>query len=440
MAGTGETTPGLLTDQPTLSYAPEFEPQTCWFDLPEGAEVTCGYITVPEARERPFTPQNTLKLAVAIFHTQTETPDPDPVVYQVGGPGGHMLGIMPYIYEKVIEPFLQSRDLIFFDPRGTGFSQPALECEKGEEPGDCVRRFFAEGRNLYAYSRISMAEDLQAIRAALSYDQWNLLGESYGTHVAQIALREAPEGCRSVIIDSVMPIVLPGLPDGHSPFETARQRLFQRCEADPACNAAYPSLPDALQGAIQRLNQTPITLQTNCYGEDQSAYLTGEQLTSMLFNALYETDYAPALPHAISAAADGSDYSFWKNVICLEAVIDDLSTDGAHWAMLCSDGRLGSNCEDWPVVVEQMAVTSEIPALVLGGEFDPVTPLEYGHSVAQTLPQSWVIDFPGTGHWVNGTGHACQSQIIQAFLDDPAREPDSSCLAALEEVAFILEP
>lgn len=426
--------------RPAPHYAREFAPQPCWFELPEGAEVTCGYLTVPEDRQRPLTPENSLELALAIFHSQAETPAPDPIVYQVGGPGGHMLRIVPDIYKSVIEPFLQSRDLIFFDPRGTGFSQPVLACEKEEVAGECVRQFFADGRNLHAYSSVSLAADLQAIRAALGYDQWNLIGQSYGTHVAQVTLREAPEGLRSVIMDSVLPIVPPEPPAGRSFFEAALQRLFQRCEADSACNAAYPHLSDALQRATQRLDESPITLQTNCFGEAQSASLTGGRLTSLLFSALHGMDNVPALPGAIAAAADGRDYSFWKDVICQEVRIDALITDGAYLAMMCSDGRLSGRCQDWPVVVEQTAVTSEIPVLILSGEFDPVTPLAYGHSVAQTLPHSYVVDVPATGHWVNGTGHPCQAQIIQAFLADPTRELDTSCLAELEDIAFVIEP
>jgi pimeloyl-ACP methyl ester carboxylesterase len=285
-----------------------------------------------------------------------------------------------------------------------------------------------------------MAKDLQDIRAALGYDQWNLLGESYGTHVAQVTLRETPDGLRSVIIDSVMPIVIPDLPNGRSPFEVALQRLFERCEEDPACNTAYPNLPDALQTATQRLDAEAETLQTNCYGEEKSVLLTGERLVSMLFHALYEAEMIPMLPYAITAAADGTDYSFWNNVVCWEAVIDILLSDGAHWAMQCGDGRLGSECEDWPVAVEQSPVTSEIPVLLLSGEFDPVTPLEFGHSVARSLSQSYVFDFPGMGHWVNGTGHPCQIAIIQAFLEDPFHAPDAGCITDMTPPAFFMEP
>ena len=158
-----------------------------------------------------------------------------------------------------------------------------------------------------------------------------------------------------------------------------------------------------------------------------------------MFEALYETELIPALPYAITAAAHGSDYSFWNRVVCWETVIDLLLSQGAHWAIQCSDGNLGSMCEDWPIVVEQTRASSDIPVLILNGEFDPVTPLEYGHSVADGFSQSYVFDFPGMGHWVNGTGHPCQIEIIQDFLNNPSRPPDASCLTEMQQLTFLVK-
>lgn len=351
-----------------------------------------------------------------------------------------MLNIVPHICGKVITPYLERRDLIWFDPRGTGFSQPALECLAGEEPGDCLRRLAKEGHNLHTYSSASMAEDMQDLRHALGYDQWNLLGESYGTHVAQVTLRVAPDGLRSVILDSVMPVIIPPLPGGVSSGELSFHRLAQSCEMDVACKAAYPNLDDALRQAIQRLDAEPVTLKVDVNGEEQSVLLTGERLSDMVFHSLYETDMIPWLPNAIPAAADGSDYSFWHHVVRWEETIDAILTAGVHWSVQCSDGRLGDMCDDWPIVVEHERVTSDIPVLVISGEFDPVTPPEYGHSVAQGLSHSYAYDFPGLGHWINGTGHPCQIAIVQDFLNDPARAPDTSCLAEMSEPEFVVEP
>lgn len=296
-------------EEPALRITPPLglEVSDCWFDVPAGARVTCGYVNVPEDHSQSMTEDNTLKLALAIFHSSSATPAPDPLIYQLGGPGGHMLVIAPQLYDKVITPFLESRDLILFDPRGTGYSQPALECKNEEVPGTCLHRLFTEGHNIYAYSSVSMAEDLQDLRVALGYNHWNLLGESYGTHVAQVTLQKAPQGLRSVILDSVMPVVLPELPDRKTTFEAALQRLFRQCQENPDCQTAYPNLPDALEKAILRLDANPVTLRTMCYGKEKVALLTGDRLISMTFHALYETELVPELPHAITAAAEGTD-------------------------------------------------------------------------------------------------------------------------------------
>jgi pimeloyl-ACP methyl ester carboxylesterase len=384
----------LASVEGRLWESPVFIPRACWFEIPERAKVSCGYVIVQEDRSQMISPSNAILLAVAIFHSSAAHPAPDPIVYQVGGPGGHMLAIVPYIYDKVIAPFLESRDLILFDPRGTGYSQPALECSRDEEPGDCIRRHFSEGRNMHAYNSSSSAADLQDIRSALGYDEWNLLGESYGTHVAQIAIREQPEGLRSVILDSVVPVVKPQLPNGETSFETAFHRLISRCKSDPDCRRNYPDLDNQFARAVMRLNSAPVKLFVDAYGKQQVVTLTGERMKEMVFHALYETDITLKLPQAITCAADGGDYNFFHDIVRWEYVIEQISSQGVYWSVLCGDGKL-SDCVGWPLAIEVEPVQSDLPVLILSGEFDPVTPVEYGHVVAEHLPKSFVFDFPG---------------------------------------------
>jgi hypothetical protein len=73
---------------PTVAYVPSglslnarpiLEPAECWFELPISAEVTCGFLTVPEDRTKPLTPDNTLRLAVAIIYSSAPSPRLDPV-------------------------------------------------------------------------------------------------------------------------------------------------------------------------------------------------------------------------------------------------------------------------------------------------------------------------------------------------------------------------
>jgi pimeloyl-ACP methyl ester carboxylesterase len=379
----------------------------------------------------PLSEDNTIRIAVAIFHSTAKKPARDPVLYQVGGPGGHMLRVVPYIYDRVIAQFLKSRDLILFDPRGTGYSQPALECKDGEDPGDCIRRLTSEGRNVYAYNSSSMAADLQDIRQALGFDQWNLVGESYGTHVAQIAMLEQPDGLRSVILDSVVPVAIPKMPE--SSVQNAFKRLLARCESDPTCRLNYPHLSQQLEQAIIQLNQNPVELDVSTYIEQQPVMLTGERMKEMIFHALYETENAARLPKAIADTAAGSDYNFWHEIVRWEWTIRQLVSQGAYFSVSCGDGKI-LDCVGWPLAIEVEPVRSDIPVLILSGEFDPTTPVEYGHAVAEHLPSSYVFDFPGMGHWINYSTHPCEEVIIADFLRDPHRRPNASCIDGIKVV------
>jgi pimeloyl-ACP methyl ester carboxylesterase len=411
--------------------APAFLSHSCWMETPENIKVICGYVVVPEDRSLPLTEKNSIRIAVAVYHSSAKNPAPDPVLYQVGGPGGYMLWVAPHIYDRVIAPFLETRDLILFDPRGTGFSLPALECKDGEEPGDCIRRLTAEGRNTYAYNSSSMAADLQDIRLALGYDQWNLVGESYGTHVAQIAMREQPEGLRSVVLDSVVPVTIPTLSE--STGVVALKRLLVRCESDSDCRRNYPNLSQQLEQAISRLNQSPVSLEVTTFIEDQQLLLTGERMKVMIVHAMYESQNAARLPQAISNAAAGSDYSFWYEIVRWEWMIHQLVSQGVYFSVSCGDGKI-KDCTGWPLAIELEPVESNIPVLILNGEFDPVTPVEYGHAVAEHLPNSFVFDFPGMGHWINNSGHPCEEAIISDFLANPQNLPDAGCIDQIKVV------
>jgi pimeloyl-ACP methyl ester carboxylesterase len=126
-----------------------------------------------------------------------------------------------------LAPLHPNRDLIIFDQRGVGLSEPALECPDWEqaqfevldEPDVeislqttfealmiCRDQLIEEGHNLAAYTTQQNAGDVDAIREALGYEQLNLYGGSYGSHLAQAVMRDFPEAVRSVVLTSVYPL------------------------------------------------------------------------------------------------------------------------------------------------------------------------------------------------------------------------------------------
>jgi hypothetical protein len=71
-------------------------------------------------------------------------------------------------------------------------------------------------------------------------------------------------------------------------------------------------------------------------------------------------------------------------------------------------------------------VTSSVFALVLSGEYDPITPPAWGQKAAKTLENAYAFEFAGVGHGVSGkTG--CPQKLLAAFWTDPSTRPDVAC-------------
>lgn len=87
--------------------------------------------------------------------------------------------------------------------------------------------------------------------------------------------------------------------------------------------------------------------------------------------------------------------------------------------------------------LEDLPIASDIPTLVLAGQYDPITPPVWGYVAASTLPNSLTLEFPGVGHSVIDGGD-CPLQIVQAFLDAPTQPLDARCIDAMTAPAFVL--
>jgi pimeloyl-ACP methyl ester carboxylesterase len=81
-------------------------------------------------------------------------------------------------------------------------------------------------------------------------------------------------------------------------------------------------------------------------------------------------------------------------------------------------------------------VESSIPALLLAGDFDPITPPDWGRLAAEGLSQSYFYTFPANGHWVTRSS-LCALSVAFAFWDDPTAEPDSTCIADIRGLNYL---
>ena len=76
---------------------------------------------------------------------------------------------------------------------------------------------------------------------------------------------------------------------------------------------------------------------------------------------------------------------------------------------------------------ETTVLQSDVPVLVMTGEFDPITPPVWGSHAAQTLPNSFVFEFPGIGHGASVVPGCPQAMMVD-FWEDHQTAPDDSCI------------
>lgn len=473
----------------TAQSAPYFEPAGCMYDevvaFVEGQDVECGYLVVPETYANPGGP--TIRLAVAILRASDPNPKPDPIVMAQGGPGASTIATYLQVF-SYNDRLRGDRDYIFFDQRGTKYSDPALTCPElmdftieyldDDIPDEeliqlsmdtvraCRERLVAEGVNLSAYDSVENAHDVESLRVALGYEQINLYGVSYGTLLAQHVLRDFPQGLRSVTLDSVVSTEVNFFTNAPQTMNASFEKLFAACAADVDCNRVYPNLRQVFYDLVDQWNASPVMLPLTDFETFQThdALFNGDALMSTLFQMLYSTELIPYLPRTIYAVRDG-DTAFFERLSSL-LTFDRSLANGMYYSVMCAEDAdftvQDYNLENLPPQIVEMEdtsaqmfldvcslwdvetlpaavddpVQSDVPVLLLSGAFDPVTPPAYAERAAQTLPNSYQFVFNQGAHGALGSGE-CQDQIFLDFIDNPNQAPDASCIQETTAPAFV---
>ncbi len=466
---------------------PQIEATDCRFDLTGLLrQPQCYDLIVPEDRTAPDSPP--IRIHAAVFPAaDASRRQPDALLFLEGGPGGHALASAAFLIEH-LNVFNTTRDVILFDQRGAGFSQPALNCPEvanfvRDHLGDdmpaqdssqlaqaalrsCRDRLVSAGIDLSAYDTIANAADAADLWQALGYDTVNLFGVSYGTYLALTILRDHPSGVRSAILDSVLPLQVDAKASRPENAARAFRLLFDRCAADQRCNDSYPDLEARFYALAEQWDQAPVTVTARLPNGDAVAVrLTGIDVYTALFDSLYSTDFLPYIPRMIARATDGDDEQLATQAII--GKLRPLSTIslGMAYSMFCANegsfppaertatderlrglrgdfGDFATMCGVWDVErtppLQNEPVTSDIPTLLLAGEFDPATPPDYAYLAAETLSNTTVAVFPQHGHAVLTVSRAnCQREVILHFLSNPSQPLDTHCTERIPAIRWV---
>ncbi len=481
----------IPTSKPTVVYQPVYEKVPCPFGAPN-ASVSCGYLSVPE--DRTGDPERRIRLVVAVYSSHSDTPA-DPVIFLQGGPGAGALELSASAYGVLVEPFLDKHDFIVFDQRGTGLSEPVLECDEltkmylqdirglidsttrdlvyANAFHACSGLMRGQGVQLQAYTTRESAADVRDLLGALGYDKVNLYGASYGTRLAQVIMREYPEIVNTAILDSVVPVNTSVIETYFSAIDSGFETLFTACALDPACNSAYPNLEETFWDLVHELDENPVSVSSATAGGVVTQMVDGNLLIDLVAGSIKSAYFIGTAPQTISRfsagdysalimqqssllfALDGIAPGLYINMICHEQILATTieataaATDPKYLRELSLHPFHGGlndifkTCRNWgalpPAYGENDLLVSDIPTLIFAGTYDPTTPPDYGKQIAPYLGNYYYFEFPNLGHAPSIedlTG--CGINMARQFLADPAREPSQTCMNNLKAPVFVV--
>jgi len=429
----------------------------------------CGALPVPE--DRNSANGRRIELAIALVPSTAKRPRPDPVVLLAGGPGQSALDAYPGVAAAFAQ-LLRQRDVVLVDQRGTGRSHP-LRCpdrdevngSSSEETADpdsarrqaerCLAALDADPR---FYTTTEAVRDLEDVRNAIDAPQLDLVAVSYGTRVALEYLRRHPDRVRTAVLDGVVP---PGLALGSGDarnLETSVNAQFALCQKDAACAERYGAPRDALDRLLGELRERPqpVRYRDPLTDEMREDPLTTDVLAGLVRLYAYVPQLAAMLPRTLAEAASGRADLLMAQARMVATLVGEQVNDALQLSVICSedadrlevdprDARtlmgtrhietMLAQCEVWPRGERpadfDAPVRSDRPALLLSGEFDPVTPPAYAARVLATLANGRHLVARGQGHDVLVAG--CMPRLVAAFVESAdAVHLDARCLERLD--------
>ena len=452
---------GTLAFQP-CTLAPKSSPFT--------VEAQCTRMRVPE--DWDHSGGRTIELAIAWIPAKSDDAT-DPVFMLAGGPGQSALESYPGIAPAFAET-LKKRSVILVDQRGTGGSN-RLACkddtgetlDTGATPDEGLERIRAFTQRCMAtlsakadlrlYTTTDAIRDLDAVRAAIGAETIDLVGVSYGTRVAQQFARRYPKHTRAVVLDSVAPNELIFGNDFARNLEDSLAMQFKLCQQLPRCAQRMGDPRANLKTLLAQLKDhpVPVTYRDPTTGEEREEKLTRAHLTLIARMSAYVPILAASLPLTLSEASKGHYEPLIAQARLIGGSLEDSLSAGMQLSVTCSedadamkadpayaDSVLGNElpdylkaqCAIWPKGARpadfHQPLVSDLPFLVLEGEFDPVTPPRYGEQVVKNLKHGRLLILRGQGHNVIPVG--CMPKLMARFLDTAdAAALDAHCLDSL---------
>lgn len=439
-------------------------------------EVRCGEYQVFENRETHQGRKISLKIVV--LPARHPHPEEGPVFFLAGGPGETATELAGYVKRMDDD---EEHDVVLVDERGTGDGN-RLDCRPpGSDdnlegylngPFDpaaarACRDELEKKYDLTQYSTPNFVEDLDEVRSALAYDKINLSAGSFGTYAALIYMRRHPDHVRTAYLWSLTPL------SDRVPlyFPQAAQHaldvLFDECEQDAPCQAAYPILRDDFAGIMIRLRAGPVvaTVRHPTTGRPTEIHLSVRGFGDALRLLMYKSSTAYEIPFLIRQAVQGNFDPFAEVALQTNRNIYSGGRMGLYYAITCNEfvGRIKPEeieaatrgtflgawrvrdqveaCKGWPKTELPTNYFKpfeiKVPVVIVSSEADPAGLYSRIHEAVNTMmPNAVEVILPGVGH---PSDDDCTRSIRHAlFRSGTTKNLNTSCVKQLRHPPFKL--
>lgn len=442
----------------TTATAATAETTVDWQPCNETTTVECATITVPIDYAHPATGT----IDVAIARTKATGKKQGTLVFMPGGPGDS--GVNRLLGGNVVPAAVAERyDVVSYDPRGTNRSHPVL-CDANllgnlpnfvPDTGAQLADIQNYARDLGASCRentgplidhidnVSVARDIDSIRASLGERTITLYGRSYGTLAGQMYAETFPHRVRGLVLDSVFDHSLPVstfFAQQAATTEDSFTEFAKWCAANTTCvlngqdvGQVYDDLwTKALDG---ELSLTPITLSQNVtsylYGPDWPGLAT--RLRELSGNAPTAQKAAATAQFPIAAFCGDnriqvSSQNMWLSLWRQQNAA--APTLHAHFSWLVL-----SLCSAWPADTPNPQHRTDIdddvsPVLIMNAVHDPATSYEWAKSVHRQIDRSVLLTYDGWGHGVTPRTDCTQAVFTNYVVNGRTPRPGTHCAAA----------
>jgi pimeloyl-ACP methyl ester carboxylesterase len=479
---------GLSPGQPASAQVAEaFDCTLAGFEVASPAGVTCGWLTLPEDHADAASGRG-IKVAVVVVRASGPDRRADPIVFLNGGPGAAIVESTALLAQTAFARDVLTRDLVVIDQRGTGLSQPRLDCPEisayvrhslqqphdhavvaeryFEQTGVCLDRLQAQDINLARYTSAQSAADVVDVARALGYSSVNLYGLSYGTRLALTIVRDF--GVSGIVRSAALGGVYG--PDANAlqvPVGLAErlERVFDACAADAPCNQTYGDLRRVLVDLLASLRSADVAVEVP--DPTTGMLLRGQAddvaLLEGLLDALGSSDGIASLPARLTATARGdstllvdglrarlieADSVAWGMNIAVQCQEELLLIDDDEQRAVAAAVRPGFEGfalrfpESSPLLpgfcvrqgllprptFEAAPVSSAtVPVLAISGAFDPFTPPEWAERATARFARRSLVTLPAAGHDTALAG-LCPVELVSRFLDNPDQTVPAACI------------